>query len=395
MDENEKFIYQLTRKQLWLCHFDIPKLRAIVQLENAKQKNPLNEKKLAEVMLRAVEDGAIMPPIVCNSAQAIDFDDVSEPFFFIPDILTNGHYLLNSPPKEGKSRLLMQMALALCKGGLFMGKRCVRTSVLYLALEDERMDFENRLKLFLNYDAPPENLYFATLEDFNYSPPTLECGELTELIEENLSKNPEIRVVLIDVFGVIRSKRRKGEDFTDAERRDIFTLNRFAAQYKIALVVAHHVSHTKRKGNIETIGSGAGSYVISATVHGEMLLYKNQETGAHTFSVQGRRIPLSKYAIEDDFPRWRFCGSNDEYEAANNPLIITIRHILDNSDDGKWSGTGKELLQYNHDNKLPQIVEKVNKNTFSKNIVHQLMISGIGYRQIKNGNGTIHKFEKL
>ncbi|WP_147368128.1 AAA family ATPase [Butyrivibrio sp. CB08] len=368
---------------------------AQVKLENSMQKHPLNENQLRYVITRALDDGAQAPPIVCNSVKDIDLEDVNEPFFFIPQILSNGHYMLNSPPKEGKSRLLMQMALALCKGGLFMGKRCVKTSVLYLALEDERLDFESRLKLFLNYDEPPENLYFATLEDFDYSPPTLEGGELTELIEENLSKHPDIQIILIDVFGVIRSKRRKGEDFTDTERRDVLTLNRLAAQYKIALVVAHHVSHTKRKGTIETIGSGAGSYVISATVHGEMLLYKNQETGAHTFSVQGRRLALQKFAIEDDFPRWRYCGTNDEYEAANNPLVITVKHLIDNAEGGKWSGTGKELLDYNTSNKLPQIIGKINRNTFSVSIIRLLSISGIRYKQIKNGNGTIHKFEKL
>jgi hypothetical protein len=249
----------------------------------------------------------------------------------------------------------------------------------------------------LQGEDAPSNLFFATIEDFDYNPPTLEGDAIIDLIDENIKIHPDIKVVLIDVFGVIRSKKQRGEDFMDVERRDIQSLIKLSAQNKIAVVVAHHVSHTKRRGTIETIGSGAGSYVVSATVHAEMLLYKNEQTKAFTFSVQGRRLPLQKFAVEDDFPRWRFCGDNDDYEASNNPLIITIKHIVEHTESGKsWCGLGSHIVKYAEENGLPTISQGISKHTFTPDIVRQLSKAGIRYQQIKNGKGAVkHQFSKL
>lgn len=320
----------------------------------SKQLLPLSEKKEK-------------PQQLCTSVQSINLEDVQAPEFFVPHILSTGVTFCNSPPKGGKSRLFMQLALALASGGVFMGRQCRKTDVLYLALEDERQDFESRLRLFLQGKEAPANLFFATSEDFDYCPPTLENDELVDIIQDNLRARPGIRVVLIDVFGCIRSKRQRGEDFMDTERRDIQTLVRLAAKNNIALLVAHHVSHTKRRGTLETIGSGAGSYTIAATIHAEWLLITNDR--GTTFSVQGRRIPLQKFAVEDCFPHWRYCGGVDEYEAANDPLIITIKHIVDHSDTGKWSGSGSDIVRYGQENGLPVIPEKINKHTFSRELI--------------------------
>lgn len=335
-------------------------------------------------------------PIICNSAATLNLDIDSQPEFFIPQILGQGVTFLNAPPKTGKSRLFMQMALALCDGDYFMGRKCKQTGVLYLALEDERCDFKPRLDAFLQGNNAPTNLYVATSEDFDYTPPTLENDELINLIESNLQAHSDIKVVLIDVFGAIRSKRQRGEDFMDVERRDIQSLIKLSAKNNIALAVSHHVSHTKKTKNLETIGSGAGSYVVAATVHAEMLLYKNEDTNSYTFSVQGRRMPLQKFAVIDDFPKWRFSGTAEEFEVANNPLIVTIQHIVDNSDNGQWCGLGADIVKYNQEHKLPPITATINKNTFSNKLIRQLSTISISYRQIKNGNGGVkHQFEKI
>ena len=335
-------------------------------------------------------------PIICNSAATLNLDVDSQPKFYIPQILGQGVTFLNAPPKCGKSRLFMQMALALCEGGYFMGRKCEKVGVLYLALEDEKCDFKPRLDAFLQGNNAPTNLYCATSEDFNYTPPTLENDELIQLIESNLQAHSDIGVVLIDVFGAIRSKRKKGEDFMDTERRDIQSLIKLAAKNRIALAVSHHVSHTKKSKDLETIGSGAGSYVVAATVHAEMLLYKNEDTNSYTFSVQGRRMPLQKFAVIDDFPKWRFSGTAEEFEIANNPLIITIKHIVDTSPKGKWTGLASEIVEHNKDNALPPIVERINKATFSKKLINQLSTISIRCRQLKNGSGgTKYQFERI
>lgn len=368
----------------------------LLQAENANSSDPYSDDELYAIVREAIVAGPIRPPLICASASAINLDDVQEPTFYIPQLLAEGVTFLNSPPKGGKSRLFMQMALALCNGDTFMGRRCKRSGVLYLALEDEHADFENRLRLFLQGEVAPSNLYFATLEDFEYEPPTLERDELIEVVEKNLIKHPEIKIVLIDVFGVIRSKRQRGEEFMDTERRDIQTLIKLAARNAIAVVVAHHVSHSKRRGQLETVGSGAGSYVVAATVHAEMLLYKSKDSNHHVFSVQGRRMPLQSFAVQDVFPRWIYCGNDKEYVAANDPLTITIKHIVNNAEGDKWRGSSTDIVKYARNHDLPAIAEKPNRNTFTPKLIKQLELLGIRYQRINNGSGAVkHEFQRI
>lgn len=403
MNSNDGMEYLLNyvRRNLREYENDMPSLFQLVQEENEKLSHPFENKQLYKIMQEALKKGAIIssPPLICEAASDIDIDNACEPQFFIPQILAEGVSLLNAPPKKGKSRMLMQMAIALCRGETFMGRQCSRVSCLYLALEDERIDFENRLRLFMDGEEAPNNLFFATKEDFDYGIPTLENDELIELVEANLKMHSSIRVVMIDVFGAIRSNRQKGEDFMNHERRDVESLIRMAARNHIALVVAHHVSHSKKRGLVETIGSGAGSYVLAACVHAEMLLYQQTsrtEDDCYTFSVQGRRMPLQKFTIEDRFPRWRFCGGADEYEAANNPLIVTIKHAVDHNENKRWCGSASELLEYGIEHKLPAIPNKINRNTFTPKVVRQLAIVGISYQQVRNGKGAVkHQFREI
>ncbi len=335
-----------------------------------------------------------MMPLCAPAAIDLDLDQTPEVQFFIDGLLPEGAAFLNAPPKGGKSRLLLQMALELCNGGLFMGRRCRRVGVLYLPLEDARIDYQNRLRRFLNGQKAPTNLYALTGEDFSYNVPTLENGQLDKLLEANLQYHPDIRVILIDVFGIIRSERRPGEDFTAVERRDVLQLVRLAERHHIAVVVAHHVSHTKRRsGETEAVGSGAGSYVLSATIQCEYLLRKSAD-GHHVFTAEGRRIPRQEFAVVDDFPRWRCEGDAEIFQITHDPLIMTVKQMVKDG-GGHWRGSGKEIVDANQCFGFPQLGRSVNKNTFTAAVRAKLERSGLVYRQVKNGSGVLHDFKSM
>ena len=336
------------------------------------------------------------PMVFLKSASTINFDNTPPIHYFIDGILSEGLSMLTAPPKGGKSRLMLQMALAICEGSTFLGRKCERSGVLYLALEDERIDFENRLRSFLNGESAPENLFYATIEDFDYHIPTLDRGQLEPLLEANIRRDPDIRVILIDVFGVIRSHREKGEDFTVHERRDIQTILRFLGKNSgIGIVIAHHVSKTsKRQGSLEAIGSGAGSYVISGSIHSELLLKRGERDNERIFSIEGRRIQAQKFVLTDDFPRWKYVGSEADYERENNPLYLTIRKLLQEVDF--WQGTYNQLSEKNREfSDVPMISKSLNRNTFTQKVIQDLQSFGIAYKQIKNGGGVLHQFKKL
>ena len=330
------------------------------------------------------------PIPVCKSAANIDFNLTSPVEFYIAGILSEGLSMLTAPAKGGKSRLLLQMALALCNGSIFLNRQCKKVSVLYLPLEDARVDFENRLKLFLDGKDPPANLYYLTGEDFNYQVPTLEEGQLIPLLEKNLKLHPDIKVILIDVFGIIRSKRGRAENFTDHERRDLQTLIQFVSKHRIAMVVAHHISKTgQRASGLKAIGSGAGSYVISGTIHAEMMISPQLEHGARYFSLEGRRIPSQKFALIDDFPKWKCGGTKEEFLSANDPIVQAVR-ILCEEHGGTWTGSGKQLAEAN-----PQITSCISRKTFTPTVIQRLSNAGFSYKTIKNGSGFLHRFSSI
>lgn len=90
------------------------------------------------------------------------------------------------------------------------------------------------------------------------------------------------------------------------ERYDIDQLLRLASEYHISLLVAHHVSKAGVQATRQnSTGSGAGSYVISGSVHAELeiALDKDDQHRAK-LSYKGRRIKAGALAIRDNYP---FC----------------------------------------------------------------------------------------
>ena len=60
-----------------------------------------------------------------------------EPMACLVDgLLAPGLYILGGSPKVGKSWMALQLCLAVCGGGAFLGRATRKSEVLYLALED-------------------------------------------------------------------------------------------------------------------------------------------------------------------------------------------------------------------------------------------------------------------
>lgn len=338
--------------------------------------------------------------IVAQSAADIDFTQTPQPTPFIDDILTEGVYLLNAFSKVGKSRLMLQMLLALSTGSSFLGRKTMKCDTLYLALEDERIDYENRLFRFLDGSPAPENLYTLTRESFpNYNTPTLDStGGLEIIIENHLKNHPDTKVIGIDVLSKIRSKG-SNKDFTQDERKDLEHLLMLTAKHQIAIVVAHHVSVTGMRGSTKrssSIGSGAGSYQISGTVTGEYEMAVDAEnTSIVTFRVNGRRIRAQAMRIEDNYPMWSLVGDADtirkrekelERESKLQPLVQTIEYLVNR--DTFWRGRVNALLQENQlaSHLLPMCAAPSVEEMTSRDLL--VMLKRDGYAVEKTGNGS-------
>ena len=83
-----------------------------------------------------------------------------EPMACLVDgLLAPGLYILGGSPKVGKSWMALQLCLAVCGGGAFLGRATRKSEVLYLALEDGPQRLHSRaLRLA---DTAPEGLHLC------------------------------------------------------------------------------------------------------------------------------------------------------------------------------------------------------------------------------------------
>lgn len=333
-------------------------------------------------------------PVQCTAD--IDFNQTPEVQFYVEDLISEGLSFLTAFSKVGKSRMILQMLLDICNGASFLKKKTMRSDVLYCAFEDEQIDFENRLKKFLNGAPLPQNFYYYTKENFNYVTPTLgEDTMLIPLIEHIIKQHPTVKVVAIDVFGVIRSKRPSGMDFTMHERADINELLRLAAKYKIAVIVAHHVAKSGLNADRQcSTGSGAGSYVVSGSVHAELEIALDRDDQKRAkFSFKGRRIRSGSLAIRDEFPYWILEGNWDEIKVNENPVVSMVQWLVDKY--GSWTGSATDFYNQNLKSGQPLLIKKPNKRTFLE-VSDHLKRFGIQYIEHPNGSGgSKHEFRKL
>jgi hypothetical protein len=158
-----------------------------------------------------------------------------EPKWAVPGIISEGVNLLAGPPKVGKSWLSLGLALSVAAGGTAMDTVPVEGGpVLYLALEDTPRRLQTRMGKILGSNRAPSGLTLATS-----CPPLPQGGN--EAIAQWLDRNPEARMVVIDVFAKMRGNSAPGASAYDADYAAVGHAKRIADHYGVAMVLVHHV----------------------------------------------------------------------------------------------------------------------------------------------------------
>lgn len=380
--------------------------------EIGKREKNKKRKEIA-IALDELHAGSKWSDITARRASEIDLSKAPRPVFFIEGFLPQGAHLLNAFSKVGKSRLLLQLLVALSRGEDFMGRRTVKSGCLYLALEDELMDYQSRLADLLKGEPAPDNLLILCKEDFpgmktpTLDPATSPNGGLIEFLEDQLRKHPDIKIIGIDVFKVIRSKST--HDPTTDDNRDATALINLAARHKIAILIAHHVAKADMRSGAKrggSIGSGAGTYSLSGTVIGEYEFSKDTDNpGFLVLRAGGRRIKEQALSLRDSYPGYEYMGEYDEVSHAmaatmiserDAAIIETIRYIYHEKVEKpglkKWSGNASHIWEVNYGNPaLPQMAQKPKRAELtSSSVLSALRSDGINISEAKNGtSGSI------
>lgn len=249
--------------------------------------------------------------------------------FVVKDFLPQGLSILCSPPKYGKSWLVLDLCLSVANGSPFLGKETTQATTLYLALEDSKNRLQSRISNVLQGENAPKNFIFATEAE------TL-SGSLIEQLEHTLKQFPTLKLIVIDTLQCVRGSQGRSEGAYSYDYKEIKLLKSFADKNKIALLLVHHLR--KMKDESDPFNAISGTNGISGAADTMFVLTrKNRLDSETTITMTGRDIEQNELLVSFDKNtyKWQVLGSAEEKEEKrllenykNNPIAKTINMLV-------------------------------------------------------------------
>jgi len=255
------------------------------------------------------------PQLETFTAQELMAMDLPEPRFACAGLVVEGLSFLAGKPKLGKSWLALQLAIAVALGEPWLGEKCERGEVLYLALEDAKRRLQSRIEKVLNRRVYPPTLHLAT------ECPRLDEGGL-DRVSAWLEARPEARLVIIDTLAKVKPHRKRNGDISAEDNAAGTTLQALAFKHCVALLV---VTHTRKAGADDFLEEVAGTFGLTGAADSVLVLKRDRQSIDGTLSIVGRDIDERELALS--FTKeslWKVLGA-----AADVRMSAERREILD------------------------------------------------------------------
>jgi RecA-family ATPase len=254
-----------------------------------------------------------------KTAEELMQKDIPEPEVYVGvgdelPILVEGTCILSAKPKLGKSWLALSLCLAVANGENFLGYKTRKCSSLYLDLETSEALQQKRLKKALNGRTVPKNFYLETETD------SLNDGFI-EQIESYMQQDPDIGVVVIDVFQIIRtpSKSMKETEYEHAYR-DITPLNELALKYHIAIILVCH--DRKAVDPDDPFSNILGSTGLQGAATQMMVMFRKRKDDPIHISVKGKTIDgLPELNVKLENAQWEIVAGVNTAEQEKAALL--------------------------------------------------------------------------
>ena len=291
----------------------------------------------------------------------------------IGGLLYPGTYLLAGAPKVGKSFLVAQLAFHISTGQPLWGFPVQKSTVLYLALEDDYRRLQDRMFRMFGVEST-EHLHFATCAK--------QVGSgLEEQLEMFLREHPDTRLIIIDTLQKVRELG--GEAYSYAGDYEIVgKLKTFADKHGICLLLVHHTRKQPATDKFEMISGTTG---LLGCADGAFLLQKERGTTMNgTLDVVGRDQGEQKLHLVRDRERllWNLDHLEAEVcEAPPAPLLEKLNALLTN----KWVGSPTDLVDLLEADQKPNTLSRylnVNKSRLENEF-------GIEYQNNRTHGGRI------
>ena len=237
--------------------------------------------------------------------------------YYVEDMVVEGLTLIAGRPKKGKSWLLFGMGIDIANGDDALGKLTSRQSaVVYYALEDNPRRMQRRAKILLGKDAVwPKN--FHIYHDLAKT----DAGGL-EQIRQHV-KEHEAKVVMIDTMTPIRPRAPKGVDPYQHDYDVISSLQKFAHELRIAIVVTYH---TRKAAADDAQESILGSTGITGAVDSWFVLLSNAQ--GKELHGSGRDIEDVEWGLDPGL-NWRWTITGPAWQARKSQRRRDVLELLE------------------------------------------------------------------
>ena len=178
-----------------------------------------------------------------------------EPIDWLVDkILPVGLSILGAPSKYYKSYMALGLCVAICQGAKFLGFDCTKHDCLYFDLESTKRRPKNRLDQIVGTGTKkPDNLHIITGDQ---SPGRIGEG-FEEQVEYQLQKYPNIKLIVIDVFQLIRQPAKRNQTGYDRDYEDFRALKQIVDKHDIGVLLIHHTRKMKDPSDVFNELSGS------------------------------------------------------------------------------------------------------------------------------------------
>ena len=244
----------------------------------------------------------------------------------IPGLLFEGLMALVGKPKVGKSRLLLAIAVAIASGGKVLGSISVEAGdVLYISLEDHERRLQKRIRDLLQGDPCPDTL------EYERTWRLLDEGGLED-IELWIARHPHAKLIIIDTFKRIRSKKRRNGNAYDEDYDALQGLQDLANRHPGMAIIINH--HENKMGVVEDwMDRASGSTGLMGSVDGAASLRRQRGSADAVLTITHRDIETDEgqyeYALKSDQETggWSLMGDAAKYKMSQQQQ--EIRDVLE------------------------------------------------------------------
>ena len=284
-----------------------------------------------------------MEPLELISADDLYHKPLTHPEMLIDGILSTGLAILSGDSKIGKSWLVLWLCLKIAKGEPVWGIPTRKKDVVYLALEDRDWRIQDRMHQIT--EDPPSNLFIG-----------FSCGvigeELEMQIEETLREKPDVGIIFIDTFQMVRENVSAKLNLYAKDYQDLTSLKRIADEHGICIFLVHHTRKERDEANVfQNITGSTGIAGVAGTL---MVLQKeNHYDNEAILSITGRDIEERVLHLKMVRAVWEVVGELNPALLKKRevpPFILRVAEYFLTHD--RFYGTMTELLKELEEPKL-------------------------------------------